>query len=85
MLLRRIVEISPAKSAENMPTYIHELEGWPRFHWSSQDIAEKLAAVRHRQGLSIRVLLRVIGDSWNGRCEPLKDLHSSSAGFSHAV
>jgi Fic family protein len=33
-----------------MATYIHELEGWPRFEWSSQDLAEQLAAVRHRQG-----------------------------------
>ncbi|MFK0690907.1 Fic family protein [Mesorhizobium sp. IMUNJ 23033] len=33
-----------------MPTYIHELEGWPRFEWNSQGLAEQLAAVRHRQG-----------------------------------
>jgi Fic family protein len=33
-----------------MATYIHELEGWPRFEWNSQDFAEQLAAVRHRQG-----------------------------------
>ncbi len=33
-----------------MAIYIHELEGWPRFEWSSQDLAEQLAAVRHRQG-----------------------------------
>lgn len=33
-----------------MPTYIHELEGWPKFEWSSRDLAEQLAAVRHRQG-----------------------------------
>src|SRR5712692_1613810 len=30
--------------------YIHELEDWPRFHWSAEKIAEPLAAVRHRQG-----------------------------------
>jgi len=33
-----------------MATYIHELEGWPSFRWSSQDLSEQLAAVRHRQG-----------------------------------
>ena len=33
-----------------MASYIHELEGWPSFKWSSQDLAEQLAAVRHRQG-----------------------------------
>jgi Fic family protein len=33
-----------------MSTYIHELEGWPRFAWSSQALAQPLAAVRHRQG-----------------------------------
>lgn len=33
-----------------MATYIHELEGWPSFEWSSQNLAEQLAAVRHRQG-----------------------------------
>ncbi|RLP21860.1 Fic family protein [Mesorhizobium sp. YM1C-6-2] len=33
-----------------MATYIHELEGWPSFEWSSKDLAEQLAAVRHRQG-----------------------------------
>jgi Fic family protein len=33
-----------------MPIFIHELEGWPKFKWSHQDLAEQLAAVRHRQG-----------------------------------
>lgn len=33
-----------------MATYIHELDGWPRFEWNSRDLAEQLAAVRHRQG-----------------------------------
>jgi len=31
-------------------TYIHELEGWPRFRWSTERLAERLAAVRHKQG-----------------------------------
>src|SRR5260221_12984999 len=30
--------------------YIHELTDWPRFHWSTERIAELLASVRHRQG-----------------------------------
>ena len=30
--------------------YIHELKGWPRFHWRAEKLAEPLAAVRHRQG-----------------------------------
>ncbi len=34
-----------------MSTYIHELESWPSLSWSQQQLAEPLAAVRHRQGL----------------------------------
>ena len=30
--------------------YIHELKDWPRFHWNREQLAEPLAAVRHRQG-----------------------------------
>jgi Fic family protein len=30
--------------------YIHELEDWPRFRWSTEKLAEALASVRHRQG-----------------------------------
>ncbi len=30
--------------------YIHELKDWPRFHWSTEKLAEPLASVRHRQG-----------------------------------
>jgi Fic family protein len=33
-----------------MPTYIHELPDWPRFHWNSSGLAKHLAAVRLRQG-----------------------------------
>lgn len=33
-----------------MATYIHERSDWPKFCWDSQFLAEKLAAVRHRQG-----------------------------------
>jgi Fic family protein len=33
-----------------MPKYIHELPDWPRFHWNSDGLAKKLAAVRLRQG-----------------------------------
>src|SRR4051794_26066419 len=30
--------------------YIHELEDWPRLHWSAKMVAGPLASVRHRQG-----------------------------------
>ena len=31
-------------------TYIHEIPAWPRFNWDHKTLAEKLAAVRNRQG-----------------------------------
>ena len=30
--------------------YIYELEDWPRFRWKTEELAESLASVRHRQG-----------------------------------
>ncbi len=30
--------------------YIHDLQDWPRFTWNRGQLAESLAAVRHRQG-----------------------------------
>jgi Fic family protein len=33
-----------------MPTYNHELPGWPKFTWNQGHLANDLAAVRHRQG-----------------------------------
>jgi Fic family protein len=33
-----------------MPKYIHELKDWPKFRWSGEKLASKLAEVRHRQG-----------------------------------
>jgi Fic family protein len=30
--------------------YIHVLEDWPRFHWNTERLSERLASVRHRQG-----------------------------------
>jgi Fic family protein len=36
-----------------MAHYIHELEDWPKFHWSHEKLAAPLAAVRHHQGLLI--------------------------------
>ncbi|MGD9538578.1 MAG: Fic family protein [Alphaproteobacteria bacterium] len=33
-----------------MPTYIHELPGWPEFRWDRKALEEPLAAVRYRQG-----------------------------------
>ncbi len=34
-----------------MPTYIHERPDWPEFRWRLDQLAEPLAAARHRQGL----------------------------------
>ncbi len=31
-------------------TYIYELERWPRLDWNAEQLAERLAAVRHKQG-----------------------------------
>src|SRR3546814_15698204 len=31
-------------------TYIHELADWPGLRWSDEQLAQPLAAVRHRQG-----------------------------------
>lgn len=33
-----------------MSRYIHEREDWPRLTWNREAVADKLAAVRHRQG-----------------------------------
>jgi Fic family protein len=33
-----------------MTTYIHELKDWPKFTWDRAKLAQKLAAVRNRQG-----------------------------------
>jgi len=33
-----------------MQRYIHELKDWSSFHWSNDNLAEQLAAVRHHQG-----------------------------------
>ena len=42
--------------------YIHEITGWPRFHWIAERIAEPLASVRHRQG---RLIGRMEGLGFN--------------------
>jgi len=47
-------------------TYIHETDGWPDFTWSAQDLAQALAAVRHRQG---RLLGRMEGLGFELRTE----------------
>ena len=33
-----------------MTRYIHELPDWPRFRWSMEALAQRLADVRHKQG-----------------------------------
>jgi len=33
-----------------MPAYIYDLPDWPKFHWNYEVLANRLSAVRHRQG-----------------------------------
>jgi Fic family protein len=33
-----------------MTLYIHERDGWPEFRWNQEQLGNRLAAVRHRQG-----------------------------------
>jgi Fic family protein len=47
-------------------TYIHELTEWPRFRLSRDRLADKLAAVRHRQG---RLIGRMEGLGFQLRAE----------------
>jgi Fic family protein len=49
-----------------MATYIHQLTGWPNFRWNSENLAEELGAVRHRQG---RLIGRMEGLGLNLRAE----------------
>lgn len=41
-----------------MAVYIHQLAGWPAFHWSLEKLTSLLVEVRHRQG---RILGRMEG------------------------
>lgn len=47
-------------------TYIHETDGWPTFTWNAQELAQALAAERHRQG---RLLGRMEGLGFELRTE----------------
>jgi len=49
-----------------MTAYIHTLTGWPKFHWSHETLASKLAAVRHHQG---RLIGRMEGLGFQLRAE----------------
>ena len=51
-----------------MPAYIHELKDWPKFRWSSDELAAKLAAVRHHQG---RLIGRMEGLGFKLRAEAI--------------
>ena len=44
-----MIAIFTAESAVNM-IYIHDLPNWPNLRWSDEQLAQPLAAVRHRQG-----------------------------------
>src|SRR3546814_18715762 len=47
--MRRLVGIFAARSAVNMPDYIHDRDDWPAFCWSAERLTEPLAAVARRQ------------------------------------
>jgi Fic family protein len=65
--LRRKVAIISAWGTEIMAAkYIHELKDWPKFRWSQQGLAERLVAVRHRQG---RLIGRMEGLGFSLRAE----------------
>ena len=49
-----------------MTTYIHALADWPKFHWSHETLASRLAAVRHHQG---RLIGRMEGLGFQLRAE----------------
>ncbi len=49
-----------------MPAHIHELRGWPQFRWNQQQVVERLATVRHRQG---RLIGRMEGLGFSLRSE----------------
>ena len=49
-------------------SYIHEIQGWPEFRWDEASLAERLAAVRHRQG---RLLGRMEGLGFDLRNEAM--------------
>ena len=51
-----------------MPTYIHELRDWPRFRWTDEKLAARLAAVRHHQG---RLIGRMEGLGFKLRAEAI--------------
>jgi Fic family protein len=48
--------------------YIHELKEWPQFRWDQEQLAERLAAVRHRQG---RLIGRMEGLGFTLRSEAM--------------
>src|SRR5271167_1898444 len=49
-----------------MARYIHNLKGWPSFRWNLQRVAERLVAVRPRQG---RLIGRMEGRGFALRAE----------------
>lgn len=47
--MRRLIDIFSADFAE-IKMYIHELEEWPNFNWSSSELLPLLSLVRNKQG-----------------------------------
>jgi Fic family protein len=64
--LRRIGAIITASNAVIIVMYAHELKDWPAFRWNQERLADRLAAVRHRQG---RLIGRMEGLGFQLRAE----------------
>ena len=79
--LRRICCIFTAESTVNT-MWIHEHKTWPNFTWDAKTLAEKLAAVRHRQG---RLLGRMEGLGFDLRREASLETLTSDVVKSSAI
>ncbi len=62
--------------------WIHEQQNWPDFTWDAENLAFKLAEVRHRQG---RLLGRMEGLGFELRCEASLDTLTSDMVKSSAI
>src|SRR5260221_12211970 len=67
--LRRLRRLISAGGADIVARkYVHELKGWPKFHWVQERLTEQLADVRHRQG---RLIGRMESLGFNLRAEAM--------------
>ena len=68
-----------------MTKYIHELPDWPRFRWSMEVLAQRLADVRHwfnRDDGTDFVLRAGIAHLWFVTIHPFDDGNGRSASYS---